>query len=286
MWCRSHRDITNVAIDSLKIKRGELTHTILRNICSLDRARRYDRRERFAPHHWGRHRDIVDYIFRARMCYLNNDLKSAGRYLAWALHLIQDHCVSTLNHNTLERSIAQEPVKDYVELSEFRLLYSFRALEEYIHSITPKNDPKEAIISALSHTMTVLKSVVAERREPPSNLLESLRSLIKYLKIIRAMYKGIEQRRKKKMLIRFITYNAVLLSLLALLVFLAGVNIVAVVFTALLSEPFILAMSREEKLLNELRRLGREEDSIRDRINVISKEIAWHSGTFVELREL
>jgi len=278
MLCQSHVEITNVAIDSLEIKRGEFTRTILRNICSPDRVRKYNRRERFTPHHRGRYQDIVNYVFKARACYLNNDLRLAGKNLAWALHLIQDHCVSLSNHDTLEKSIARESVKDYIKLSEFKILYTFRDLESYIHRITPKDNPKEAIISALSHTMTVLKSVVAERRDPAPSLLESIHSLNERLKVIRAAYREVEERRKEKRNIKFITYNAVLLLLLTLLVLLVGVQIGTVVFIALLSEPVILTISREEKLLNELQKLKREEYSIRDEINKINKEIVWHSG--------
>ena len=275
MLCQSHRDITNIAMDYLGIKRGDFTRTILRNICSPDRARKYSKKERFAPHHWGRHKDIIDYVFRARMNYLSNDLKLAGKCLAWALHLIQDHCVSISNHDELERSIAQECVEDYI-LSEFKILYSFKDLEEYIYSITPRDNPKEAIISALGHTMTVLKSVVAERRKPPSDLLKSIHSLTERLKVVQAIRRKAIKEWRKRTRIKFLIYNIVFLPLLVLLPFLVKIQII--VFITLLSELIVYFISRRGKPLNELRKLEKEEYSILEEINAISREIAWHSG--------
>jgi len=280
MRCSSHRDITNVAIDHLGIKRGDFTRTILRNICSPDRVRRHNRRERYAPHHWGRHQDIIDYVFQARICYLNNNLKLAGKYLAWALHLIQDHCISTSNHDTLERSIAKEHVEDYIKFSEFEVLYSFKDLEEYIYGIAQKDNPKEAIISALCHTMTALKSVVAERRRPPSNLLKSIRSLTERLEVVQATYRKIEEEWRKKAGIKILIYNLIFLPPLLALLSLVKIQIGAIMFITLLSELIICAVSCSGmfQLLDELQMLKEEEHSLSEKINIIKKEIAWHNG--------
>lgn len=278
MLCQSHRDITNIAIDNLGIKRGEFTRTILRNICSPDRVRRYNRRERYAPHHWGRHQDIIDYVFKARMCYLNNDLKLAGKYLAWALHLIQDHCVSISKHDILERSIAQEHVENYIKSSKSKTLYSFKDLEEYIYGITPKDNPKEAIISALCHTMTVLKSVAAEKREPPSDLLKSIHSLTERLKVVQATYRKIEKEWRKKTRIKFLIYNLVFLPPLFAFLSLVKIQIEVIIFVTSLLELIICFLSHSGKHIKDLRKLEKEEHSILEEIYTINKEIAWHSG--------
>ena len=265
MWKKSHKEIVRLSIRKLGLKRNEFTATLLRYIDEPDRIRRRRKRQRYLPHHAGRQQDIIEYILSARIKFLNGDLKSAGRSLAWALHLIHDHCIEKNRHDELERKIAKINMdKEYRNVQINPLKFErFTDLKTYIyHNVAPKENPEDSILAALNHTVSVICSVVSEKRDPPEDILR------KYEECLKLFYA--ERRKLRRLgLLNFTLSNFAFLFITSIISTLMKADYFSLLmFLGFFIEPIIVLVSfgRENKYEKPLREL--------------ENEIAWHSGKY------
>ncbi len=104
LW-QTHLRIVNEVLFSLRISKGSVEAAQLREgVLAPDKWGNY-------PHHYGKSRDIRDYLLNARKFFLRNDLRNAYFSLGVALHYIQDSYTSlssrSSRHSSWERQIEE-----------------------------------------------------------------------------------------------------------------------------------------------------------------------------------
>lgn len=167
MYKNTHKRITSEICNVLNIS-GELKEILLKSVIIPDEHREnilefgknkvYWRHEN---HHKVNKEKILDYLWKARICFLASDYKSAMRYLGIVLHYIQDICMcSGRLHNEREELLKNVSLKN--KNPKVKELRTYSDFERLIYSITPKRSPTSVINSAYYYSLVITKNLLTK----------------------------------------------------------------------------------------------------------------------------
>lgn len=117
-------------------------------------------------HHRASDALIMDYLWRARKCWLRGEIEDTLRLLGRALHYVQDRCVDIgflgLRHEEREWEIGElaipsEEMRKAIRESKC----SPRFLKEVLSSVKPKKDIKEALRLACLSSSKIVGAVIS-----------------------------------------------------------------------------------------------------------------------------
>lgn len=186
MRLSTHKAITRAVAYAVGVRSGPLLDALLRGVEEPDRnpeeelqarvSRRgnvYFTTRRVRHHTIGNRGRTMKRLWKARKCWLKGKPIEAAFHLGYALHYIQDTCVSAGNHEADEAQMRSIPVPvQAIDAAAAAVKPSPSFLEQTLRRIAPS--PPQLAVENASVASAFAAAAVFAPEEPPSALVEAV----------------------------------------------------------------------------------------------------------------